>query len=245
MTTAGGVRVTAEGLPRWLLPVADAARTVRPEQLSRFLPPERGGRASAVLMLFGEGVRGPDLLLIERARELRSHAGQVSFPGGALDPPDGDPEGEGPLVAALREAEEETGLRRDGVQVFAALPRLYIPVSDFVVTPVLAWWRDPTPVAPVDRAEVAAVMRVPLSELVDPDNRVLVRHPSGHRGPGFLLGDSLVWGFTGGVIDRVLHYSELERPWDRGREVELSADALRLDARDGARGVLRRGSRGK
>ncbi|GAB2572742.1 CoA pyrophosphatase [Streptomyces capparidis] len=232
MTTAGPVTVTAEGLPQWLRPLARAAGAVRPEQLSRFLPPARGGRASAVLVLFGEGPSGPDLLLIQRAKSLRSHAGQASFPGGALDPEDGDPEGDGPLVAALREAEEETGLRREGVQVFAVLPRLYIPVSDFVVTPVLGWWRTPSPVAPVDHSEVAAVMRVPLSELTDPGNRVRVRHPSGHRGPGFLVGDVLVWGFTAGVIDRVLHFSSLEREWDRGREVELSADALRLDHRD-------------
>ena len=63
-------------------------------QLSRFLPPADGaGRQSAVLILFGEGARGPELLLMERAGTLRSHAGQPSFPGGALDPEDGDPAG--------------------------------------------------------------------------------------------------------------------------------------------------------
>ena len=129
------------GLPDWLLPVAKAAEDVRPEQLSRFLPPPDGGRQSAVLILFGEGPRGPEVLLLERAGNLRSHAGQTSFPGGALDPDDGDPDGEGPVRAALREAREETGLDPSGVQVFAALPKLYIPVSRFVVTPVLGWWR--------------------------------------------------------------------------------------------------------
>lgn len=65
-----------------------------------------------MLILFGEGERGPELLLMERAGTLRSHAGQPSFPGGALDPEDGDPATVGPLRAALREAREETGPTR-------------------------------------------------------------------------------------------------------------------------------------
>lgn len=142
--------IVRDGLPDWLLPVRAAAETVRPEQRSRFLPPAEGGRHSAVLLLFGEGPGGPDLLLTERSKALRSHAGQISFPGGSLDEADGDPQGSGPVAAALREAAEETGVDPGGVQVFATLPALYIPVSDFVVTPVLGWWREESPVAPVD-----------------------------------------------------------------------------------------------
>ncbi|MER5639347.1 CoA pyrophosphatase [Kitasatospora sp. NPDC002227] len=220
--------IERDGLPEWLLPVRAAAEAVRPEELSRFLPPAEGGRRSAVLMLFGEGPAGPDLLLIERARSLRSHAGQPSFPGGALDPEDGDPDGVGPVAAALREAEEETGLDPAGVQVFAALPALYIPVSGFVVTPVLGWWRRETPVAPVDLGETGAVFRVPLAELTDPANRARLRHPSGHVGPAFEVAGRLVWGFTAGVIDRVLHFSGLELPWDRTRTLTLSEEALDL-----------------
>ncbi|MFJ1707834.1 NUDIX hydrolase [Kitasatospora sp. NPDC088346] len=225
------VSIERDGLPDWLLPVREAAETVRPEQLSRFLPPAEGGRPSAVLMLFGEGPLGPDLLLIERARSLRSHAGQPSFPGGALDPEDGDPDGPGPVAAALREAAEETGLDPSGVQVFATLPALFIPVSDFVVTPVLGWWRRETPVAPVDLAETGAVFRVPLADLTDPANRARTKHPSGFTGPVFDVAGRLVWGFTAGVIDRVLHYSGLARPWDTGRMIPLSDEALGLAGR--------------
>ncbi|MGW0119029.1 NUDIX hydrolase [Streptomyces sp. NPDC003327] len=217
----GGL-IDREGLPDWLAPVDRAARTVAPEQLSRFLPPESGaGRESAVLVLFGEGPRGPELLLIERAGSLRSHAGQPSFPGGALDPEDGPPEDGGLLRAALREAEEETGLDPSGVQLFGVLPRLYIPVSGFVVTPVLGWWRVPTPVRPVDPAETARVFTVPVADLTDPANRVIAVHPQIHAAPAFLVASSLVWGFTAGVIDRLLHYSGWERPWDRTRQVPL------------------------
>ena len=145
--------MTAVDLPAWLRPLAAALPDVRPEQMSRFLPPAVGGRQSAVLILFGEGAHGPDLLLMERSAALRSHAGQPSFPGGSLDPEDGDPDGEGPVRAALREAQEETGLDPSGVQIIGVLPRLYIPVSGFVVTPVLGWWRAPSPVGAVDPAE--------------------------------------------------------------------------------------------
>lgn len=223
MTTAPAV--SAHGLPEWLAPVADVATSVLPEQLSRFLPPAAGGRPSAVLILFGDGERGPELLLLERARSLRSHAGQPSFPGGALDPQDGDPGGAGPLRAALREAREETGLDPAGVQIFGVLPQLYIPVSGFVVTPVLGWWRAPTPVGAVDQAETARVFTVPVADLADPQARVTVMHPSGFRGPAFLVSDVLVWGFTAGLIDRILHYSGWEREWDRSKEVPLSARA--------------------
>ncbi|MHC3391267.1 NUDIX hydrolase [Streptomyces lavendulocolor] len=225
-TVTGGVSdrpvaVTEEGLPEWLEPVARAARTVAPEQLSRFLPPERGGRQSAVLILFGEGAHGPELLLMERAGSLRSHAGQLSFPGGALDPEDGDPDGDGLLRAALREAEEETGLDPAGVQIFGVLPRLYIPVSGFVVAPVLGWWRSPSPFHAVDPAETARVFTVPVADLTDPANRATTVHPSGHRGPAFLVESALVWGFTAGVIDRIIHFAGWERPWDRGKQVPL------------------------
>ncbi|GAQ55319.1 putative NUDIX hydrolase [Streptomyces acidiscabies] len=216
------VEVSEEGLPEWLEPVVRAVREVRPEQLSRFLPPQDGGgRQSAVLILFGEGERGPELLLMERAGSLRSHAGQPSFPGGALDPGDGDPQGDGPLRAALREAEEETGLDPAGVQIFGVLPKLYIPVSGFVVTPVLGWWRKPSPVGAVDLAETARVFTVPVADLTDPAHRATTVHPSGYRGPAFLVESALVWGFTAGVIDRIVHYAGWERPWDKGNEVPL------------------------
>jgi len=204
MTTAVGDR-----LPDWLRPVADVAGSIRPEQLSRFVPPEEGGRESAVLILFGEGPLGPDLLLIQRAATVSSHAGQPAFPGGAVDDTDADV-----VAAALREAQEETGLDPSGVQVFATLPALWLPPSGFVVTPVLGWWREETPVGVVDPGEVESVVRVPLSELLDPANRVSVSHPSGFVGPGFDVRGLLVWGFTAGLLSRLLALAGLEQPWD-------------------------------
>lgn len=206
-------------LPGWLQPLAELAGRIEPEELSRFLPPDDGGRESAVLLLFGEHQHGPDLLLIERAHDMRSHAGQPAFPGGSIDPGDG-----GPVAAALREAAEETGLDPAGVEVFATLPALWLPPSGYVVTPVLGWWRRPSPVSVVDPAEVASVHRVPLAELLDPANRLRVRHPSGYIGAAFAVRGLLVWGFTAGLIDRLFRMVGWERPWDTSRVEDLPED---------------------
>jgi 8-oxo-dGTP pyrophosphatase MutT (NUDIX family) len=196
-------------LPEWLRPVAEVTRTVRGEQLSRFLPPPEGGRESAVLVLFGEGSDGPDLLLIQRASTVSSHAGQPAFPGGAVDDTDADV-----VAAALREAQEETGLDPAGVQVVGALPALWLPPSGFVVTPVVGWWRAESPVGVVDPGEVERVVRVPLSELLDPAHRVSVSHPSGWVGPAFEVRGLLVWGFTAGLLSRLFELCGWERAWD-------------------------------
>ncbi|WP_304046332.1 CoA pyrophosphatase [Jatrophihabitans endophyticus] len=200
-------------LPDWLSTLARAAGSIGGTDLSRFLPPEDGsGRPSAVLMVFTDGPGGPSVLLLQRASSLRDHAGQVAFPGGALDPGD-----DGPVAAALREANEEVGLDPASVRVVAELPSIYIPVSGFVVTPVLAWWERPHPIRAGDAAEVARVAVVPLAELADPADRFTVTHPSGFVGPGFEAQGLFVWGFTAGLLDRMMHFGGWEQPWDRAR----------------------------
>jgi 8-oxo-dGTP pyrophosphatase MutT (NUDIX family) len=207
----------AGGPPGWLCAIVEAVGDVRVEQLSRHAPPDPGaGRASAVLALFGESVvdgrRSGDVLLIERAFGLRSHAGTPAFPGGVVDPDD-----DGAVGAALREAREETGLDPAGVDVLATLPDLWLPAGGYVVTPVLAWWRVPSVVAVVDPTEVASVHRIPVADLVDPANRLRVHHPSGYLGPAFRVGGLLVWGFTASILDWLLDVAGLARPWDISR----------------------------
>lgn len=198
-------------LPAWLEPVAEGARSIRGTQLTQFLPPEdSNARRGAVLMLFGGDPDAPadagpvgDILLTERAHDMRSHPGQVSFPGGSIDP------GETPVEAALRETVEEIGVEPAGVEVFGQLPELWLPPSNFAVTPVLAWWREPSAIRVASPAEVHEIHRVAIAELVAPEHRIMVRHPGGWTGPGFLIGedkDVIVWGFTGGILTRFLDF---------------------------------------
>jgi 8-oxo-dGTP pyrophosphatase MutT (NUDIX family) len=207
-------------IPDWLEPVRAGAATISPEDLTRFVPPPGGAaRTGAVLMLFSEGPRGGELLLTERAHDMRSHPGQVSFPGGTVDP------GETHVQAALREAQEEIGLEPSSVEVFGRLPELWLPPSNFAVTPVLGWWREPAEVTIASPAEVHAIP---------------VRHPRGdYLSPGFLIGpdkDVILWGFTGGIIARLFDFLGWTRPWDDSRVRDLPAYMLQAEARRARRG---------
>jgi 8-oxo-dGTP pyrophosphatase MutT (NUDIX family) len=199
--------------PAWLRELMAAADRMEIPPL--LLPPPRGGRPSAVLVLFAEGPDGPDLLLIQRSEGLRLHAGQPAFPGGAID---GD---EGPVAAALREAAEEVGLDPAGVDVLGTLPEVFIARTGFRVVPVLGWWREPCAVAPVDPREVAAVERVGLAELADPAARLMVRMPSGRTAPAFRVRGMLIWGFTAAIVDRLLALAGWEKPWDGAMVMDM------------------------
>lgn len=205
--------------PVWLTDLARAAETMTvPAELR---PPRGGGKRSAILILFGTPGKagldgGPDLLLVQRSESLRRHAGQAAFPGGMIDPED-----DGAVAAALREAAEEAGVEPGGVQVLGVLSDLYIPRTGYQVTPVLGWWRDPVPVVPGDPAEVAAVARIPVAELADPANRLMVRYPGGGAGAAFRAGSMLVWGFTAFLIGQLLVLGGWERPWDTEHVIDL------------------------
>jgi 8-oxo-dGTP pyrophosphatase MutT (NUDIX family) len=205
-------------LPDWLEPLLTRLRDAEAGDFTRLPTPDgEGQRQSAVLVLFGEQPdSGPDILVLQRAATMRTHAGQPAFPGGAVDAGDIDT-----VACALREAEEEVGLDPATVEVVATLPTLWIPVSNFLVTPVVAWWRSPHPVGPADPAEVARVERLPIRDLVDPANRLRVRHPSGWIGPAFRIHDMLVWGFTAGVVSTLLELGGWAVEWPTDRVEEL------------------------
>ncbi len=196
-------------------------------------------REAAVLVLFGEreparSVRAAptprdlDILLLARAHTLRSHAGQVAFPGGRRDDTDADL-----IETALREAQEETGLDPSGVDVLGAMRPLPLPRSFHVVTPVLGWWARPTPVWALDTAESALVFRTPVADLVSPDRRVttLLRFEGQTwSGPAWLLDvdgtEQVLWGFTALVLDTMLERLGWAEPWDASRTLELPPPRL-------------------
>jgi 8-oxo-dGTP pyrophosphatase MutT (NUDIX family) len=203
-----GTPTPERDLPDYLRRLLDSADDL---PLRHRMPqPTATARRSAVLILFGEGPRGPDVLLIEKSAHLRTHAGQPAFPGGGADPDD-----EYPVGTALREAEEEAGIDPDGVRVLATLPELFLGPSDNLVVPVVGWWDDPREVDVGDPREVARVARVPLADLADPANRFRTRHPSsGYVGPAFGVAGMVVWGFTAALLDAILEAAGLTRPWD-------------------------------
>ena len=189
-------------------------------------PPPAGAGAGA-----GDAERLGDVLVLERAAGLRAHAGQPALPGGAVDPTD-----DGEVGAALREAQEETGLDPGGVHVLATMPVLRVPPEGFAVTPVLGWEPEPCQVAPGAPEEVVRVLRIPLEELRDPARRVVVtwerRIPAAGgtgelrqrgEGPGFEVGGLLVWGFTAALLSALLDAAGLARPWDGARRVSAPA----------------------
>lgn len=198
-------------VPSWLMGIEERAAGRMPT----FPAGEDGeGRRSAVLMLFGPHAGGgEDVVLTQRADTLRQHAGQVSFPGGGVDPRDASPQ-----ETALREAHEEIGLDPAGVRVLGTLPSLPLSVTGFHVTPVVAWWESPSPVLAAE-AEVARVERVSIADLMDPANRFTAIAPARRfAAPAFEVDGLYIWGFTAIVLDALLTLTGHTLAWDEGDE---------------------------
>jgi len=230
--------------PAWLDTLGRTPPAALPDYFRAYPTPPSPRRRSAVLILFGPigglpdaanaGLDGVDVVLTERSARLRSHAGQVSFPGGGID--DGD---DGPVGAALRESEEEIGLVRSSVDIVTRLPSLYLSPSGNAVAPVVGWWRTPGPIGVVDPREVATVARVPVADLLDADNRFTVVSPAGYSAPGFEAGGVFVWGFTAMLLNAVFDAAGLTRPWDDTRRRGIPR-GMGPSARDVARYLAHR-----
>lgn len=196
----------------------------------RYDPAAHGDfRPAAVLLLFtpttvpAAGFPGLDLFLVQRSPLLRAHPGQIALPGGGADPGDA-----GPAGTALREAHEEIGLAPERVAVLGELPPVAVPVSRFVVTPVVGWCADAGELETVEVGEVLHTLRLPVGGLLDPAGRATVTI-HGHGSAGFALQGGWVWGFTGNLLDAVFDELGWTRPWDRGRRYRMSLAEARGD----------------
>lgn len=138
----------------------------------------------------------PTLLFTVRTETLSSHKGQISFPGGSIDPTDDDA-----ADAALREAEEEIGLAPDAVEILGELDTFPTYVSGFVVTPVVGWLPEPPRLKP-NPAEVAEVLAVPIVALTD---EIRAEPGFSHAGQTFpteawIWEGRVIWGVTARIL---------------------------------------------
>jgi 8-oxo-dGTP pyrophosphatase MutT (NUDIX family) len=226
MTLADLVRRLALGLPP-VTPVDDSgvvfgpgerhlAETYAEAQRRRIerqgivapgFPGKAGGaglRPAAVLMPLVAREEGVTVLLTVRTADLAAHAGQISFPGGRLEPEDADAR-----AAALRETEEEIGLTREHIEVLGEIEE-YGTVTGFRVTPVIGVVTPPFVLAP-DPTEVAGVFEVPLAFILDPANRrhaVELRDGVERDIYEILFGEFRIWGFTARLLVRLVDIIE-------------------------------------
>jgi 8-oxo-dGTP pyrophosphatase MutT (NUDIX family) len=148
--------------------------------------------------------RGPAILLTQRTDHLRDHAGQISFPGGRMEPCD-----ESAAAAALREAEEEIGLDPARVEVLGELAP-YDTVTGFRIHPVVGWITPPFALR-LDRFEVADAFEVPLQFVVEPQNQRRHSYRRGTLTRGYYVlpyQGRFIWGATAGIL---VNFSSLLR----------------------------------
>ena len=152
-------------------------------------------KPAAVLIGLIERPHGTTVLLTERATHLRSHSGQVAFPGGKIDP------GEDALEAALREAHEEIGLERRHIDVFAALDP-YLSGSGYRITPIVAQIHPPFDLE-INHEEVAETFEAPFAFVMDPANHQRQsREWKGAMRHYYAMPweSHYIWGVTAGIL---------------------------------------------
>jgi 8-oxo-dGTP pyrophosphatase MutT (NUDIX family) len=194
-----GARPPLPPPPAWLRPerLPDGVPFERPQ------PPPDARPAAALVLVYPDAAGEAHVVLTQRVEYgTDHHSGEISLPGGKADPGDADPE-----ATALREAAEEVGLDPDaaGVEVIGRLDALWIPPSNFLVTPVVAvatrrpaFVPDPREVAAILEAPVAAFLPGVAPVLVDPD-------PRGRpfRYGAYIVEGHIVWGATAAILGQL------------------------------------------
>jgi len=175
------------------------------ETLEPMLPPERARRKPAAVLLLIHPIAGePHLLFMRRSEKVHTHKGQISFPGGGFKPSDGTLE-----QTALRETEEEIGLAISRMKVLGALPATDTVVSNFLVYPFVAVLHEPDETLEFvpDDFEVAELLQLPLSALLDPRNvreETWVMRGRPQAVNFYSYKNLVIWGATARIMDNFL-----------------------------------------
>jgi len=170
-------------------------------RLRRVVEPGPLVRAAVLVPLVERG--GPHVIFAKRTDRVGTHRGQISFPGGTIDPADPSP-----LDAALRESEEEVGLPRAAVEPLGALDDTETFATQFVITPWVGVVREPVVWRP-DGEEIEEVIEVPFASLVERANfRVEHWERDGVVRPVYFYdwGGEVIWGATARIVK---HYLDL------------------------------------
>jgi len=196
------IEALATWVERGLPTAAEIAAAVMDAALDQLpmTPMFPDARPSAVLVALVDGPDGAEVLLTKRSETLRNHRGEISLPGGRLDP------GETPVEAALREADEEVGLSPAAVQVHGQLSHMSTVVSRSYIVPVVGTVAERPELTPHDR-EVARILWVPIADLVSPSTyreEWWGTPPLDRRMIFFDLDDETIWGATAAILYELL-----------------------------------------
>ncbi len=195
--------VLLDGFENWRSPL-DSSSLDRPVTRPSHLT-GNGRHAAVMLVLVADRTKcaadDPKLLLIRRSQHLRYHAGQIALPGGRQEP------GETLLQTAVRETEEEIGISLQQHDILGSLRSIYIPPSDFTLTPFVAWLDD-EPEVSIQADEVDELITVRLRSLLDPDaqttSRVVRDNGQAIEAPCYQHENHVVWGATALVISELI-----------------------------------------
>jgi 8-oxo-dGTP pyrophosphatase MutT (NUDIX family) len=201
LLSEAGIQHRFQNPPVWQPEITDENRHVIAADIISQRKAAGKVTTAAVLIPLLLKPEGLSVLLTQRTDHLHDHAGQISFPGGRIDPEDS-----GPDDAALRESEEEIGLQRENVRIVGHLPQ-YLTVSGYSVTPVVGFVQPQTEY-PLDAFEVADIFEVPLGFLMDPANhqvRVWQSAQGSRRFYSMPYENRFIWGATAGMLRNLYH----------------------------------------
>ncbi|WKN43724.1 NUDIX hydrolase [Tunicatimonas pelagia] len=181
-------------LPGWQ---AQQRMATEHHRTARLLPLPNAKRAGVLILLYPGSEQRLYFPLIQRPHYDGAHSGQIAFPGGKVEPEDASM-----VDTALRETREEIGVEVLPDQVLGQLSDLYIPVSKFIVSPVVAFVREP-PTYQADPVEVAATLDVLAQSFLQPENRTVkeiqVRGTT-LQAPAYLVQKQIIWGATAMIL---------------------------------------------